>query len=80
MANQISREQASKLMAKSATPHNSRFKSKDVNKELIYKYKNSGKATLIFDKMMPKETAETTEASVSARKHKKLKPKPEKLE
>ncbi|CAI2361941.1 unnamed protein product [Moneuplotes crassus] len=41
MIKQISRDQANKLMPNRTDPHESRFKMKDIEKELSYKYRNN---------------------------------------
>jgi hypothetical protein len=71
MSKQISREQANKLLIKTSAPHDARFKSKDVNKELKYKFLNNGKATLKFDQMLPKEAPMITFSSKSDKKRSK---------
>lgn len=47
---QISREQARKLLPKTCDPHESRFETKDISKELMYKYQTQGNVTMIYDK------------------------------
>lgn len=51
------------MMPKRSDPHASRFQMKDIEKELSYKYQSQGKATIIFDRMQPKDSAASTEAS-----------------
>lgn len=65
---QISREQANKLLPKTPVPHESRFMPKDIDKELRFKYRSNGKATLIFDKMMPKDSVPSTEDSATLKR------------
>ena len=54
MVNQLSREQANKLLPKGSTPHDSRFVMKDIKRELSYKYPRNEKAFVDYEKMEPK--------------------------
>ena len=38
-------------------PHEARFESRDVEKDLKFRYKSNGKMTPDFDKMLPKPNA-----------------------
>lgn len=54
MEKQISREQANRLMPKESVPHETRFKMKDIRKELNFKFANNGKANVNYSRMEPK--------------------------